>query len=87
MTKRWTRRDGVMATDLGDEIVVLNSQSRAMHTLNATGRVVWTCAEDGLDAVVEQLCTTFAIDADTARADATELLDELVAKGLLDERD
>ena len=56
-----------------------------MHTLNETGRVVWTCAEDGLDVVVEQLCTTFAIDSDTARNDATELLDELVAKGLLDE--
>ena len=57
MTRRWTRCDGVMATDLGDEIVVLNSKSRAMHTLNETGRVVWTCAEDGLDVVVEQLCT------------------------------
>jgi hypothetical protein len=74
-----------MATDLGDEIVVLNSTTRAMHTLNETGRVVWTCAEDGLDVVVDQLCTDFAIDSDTALADATELLDELVAKGLLDE--
>ena len=34
MTRRGTRRDGVMATDLGAEIVVLNSTSRAMHTLN-----------------------------------------------------
>lgn len=85
MTERWSRRDGVMATDLGDEIVVLNSQSRAMHTLNETGRVVWTYAEDGLDVMVEQLCTEFSVDADTARRDAAELLDELVAKGLLDE--
>jgi hypothetical protein len=74
-----------MATDLGDEIVILNTESRAMHTLNETGRVVWMFAEDGLDVTVEQLCTTFTIDADTARGDATELLGELVAKGLLDE--
>lgn len=85
MTRRWIRRDGVMATDLGDEVVVLNSQSRAMHTLNETGCVVWTCAEEGLDVVVEQLCANFLIDSDTVRSDATELLDELVAKGLLDE--
>ncbi len=85
MTRRWTRRDGVMSTDLGNELVVLNSQTRAMHTLNETGRVVWTWAQHGLDVVVEQLCTTYAIDTDTARSDATELLDQLVAKGLLDE--
>jgi hypothetical protein len=56
-----------------------------MHTLNETGSVVWSSAEDGLDVVVERLSTQFAVDVDTARADATELLDELVAKGLLAE--
>jgi hypothetical protein len=85
MTTRWTRTDAVMATDLGDEVVLLNVETRAMHTLNETGSVVWSSAEDGLDVVVERLSTQFAVDVDTARADATELLDELVAKGLLAE--
>ena len=76
-----------MVTGLGDEAVLLDTGTRAMHTLNQTEWVVWSSIEDGLEVTVERLCAQFAVDADTALADARELLDELVASDLLVELD
>ena len=75
-----------MSTDLGDELVLLNTTNREMHTVNATGRVVWLHAEDGLDVIIEQLRAQFDVDSATATADAQELLDDLLAAGLLVEK-
>ena len=86
MTTRWMQAETVLSTDLGDEMVLLDVGTRAMHTLNPTGRVVWSSIEDGLEATVERMCTQFDIDAVTAQTDAVELVEELVASGLLVER-
>ena len=86
MAKQWVRPDTVMVSDLGDEVVLLDTATRAMHTLNRTGRVVWMSIEDGIDAAVDRVAAQFAVDADTARRDVVELVDGLVASGLLVER-
>jgi predicted RNase H-like nuclease len=77
------RNPDVIETDLGDELVLLDPKTRAMFTLNATGREVWRHAEDELDQIVSALTTSFAITADRARGDIVALIAELTSAGLV----
>lgn len=77
----------VIATDLGADLVLLHSQTREMFSLNATGRLVWQHIAEGLDAVVEQVVQTFAVERDTAQADVMALVQALKARGLLIEQE
>ena len=84
MTPEWTQNPDVIATDLGDELVLLHRNTRAVFTLNATGREVWRRLEEPctIDAAVEAVTTAFTVDEATARTDVTRLLDELIAADL-----
>jgi hypothetical protein len=73
----------VIETDLGDELVLLDPGTRAMFTLNATGREVWRHLDAGVEAVVTALTSTFGISAQRARSDAIELIAELTGAGLV----
>ena len=77
------RNPTVVSTELPGELVLLDPASGRLFTLNETGVVLWTEIEHGLDHVVEAVCARFEIDADTARRDLDELVDELSAAGLL----
>lgn len=74
----------VIATDLDNELVILNPATRALFTLNETGRVVWTgLVEDmSFDVIVANVVSEFAVDAEQARADITRLIDDLIAADL-----
>ena len=74
----------VIATDLDDELVILNPATRALFTLNETGRIVWTGIVAGtpLDAIVANVVSEFAVDPDQARTDITGLIDDLIAADL-----
>ena len=84
MGAEWTQNPDVIATDLGDELVLLHRATRAVFTLNGTGREVWRRLEDPctIDAAVEAVTAAFTVDEATARADVTKLVDELVAADL-----
>ena len=79
----WRRNPAVIATELEGETVLLQPSTRDLFTLNETGQVVWGAIEDGMDAVVARLTRDFAVPADTARADALELVAVLAGAGLL----
>lgn len=79
----WRRNPAVIATELEGETVLLDPATRDLFTLNETGQVVWAVIEDGVDAVVARLTSAFAVPADTARADALELVAALADAGLL----
>lgn len=74
----------VIATDLDNELVILNPATRALFTLNETGRVVWTgLVEDmSFDVIVANVVSEFTVDPEQARADITRLIDDLIAADL-----
>ena len=74
---------GVIATDLGDELVVLDPVRGEMFSLNETGRCIWQAIESGDKEPVAALVTAFEVDVETARADVEALTSALLAAGLL----
>lgn len=67
--------------------VLLHLDTHAYFSLNSTGRAVWDrLANQGgatLDDLVATLTLRFSVDDATARADVTDLLDELQQQSLV----
>ncbi len=71
--------------ELGDELVVMETESQAVVTLNPTGQMVWEAIAD--DATAEDIEAVFRaafpdIDPATLRRDVHDVLDTLVAADL-----
>ncbi len=79
-----TRHPDIIATDLEDEVVLLNPRTQTMFTLNATGRVVWYGLESfSLDELAGQLEERFEVTREAANADIEALLEALRSAGLV----
>jgi Coenzyme PQQ synthesis protein D (PqqD) len=75
----------VVVTDLDDELVLLDPNSKQMFSLNAVGRVVWLdLPKLGLERTLEQITQTFDVTPEQAHADALELINNLVQGNLLE---
>lgn len=77
-TLQWREVDG--------EIVALEAASSTYLTANKAGALLWEALSKGVsrDQLVALLVATFAIDADSARADVDRFIDELAAHDLLE---
>lgn len=84
VTQTWLRNPDVIATDLDEELVLLHPSTRAVFTLNATGRTIWQQLAEPRDLATLLAAVTdeFEIDATTAGTDVTRLLGELTAADL-----
>ncbi len=69
-----------------DEVVILDARDDAYFALNPTGAVVWSVLAAGRspEAAAAKLEARFGVPLDVARADAAALIDQLVARGLLE---
>ncbi len=77
------RNPGVVETDLGDEVVLLDPHTRAMFSLNATGRVVWQYLDEGTEAITARLVGQFEVSGERARSDVALVLADLRSAGLI----
>ena len=85
MPELWSRNVDVIATDLDDELVLLNPATRAVFTLNDAGREIWMRLDDPatLDELVAVVVAAFAVDDATATHDVRRVLEELAVAGLV----
>ena len=74
----------VVVTDLENELVLLDPQSKQMFSLNAVGRTLWMALPDGLELAVERIHQEFEVGLEVARQDADKLIAELTRSGLLE---
>jgi hypothetical protein len=76
---------GVMARDLEQETVLLDTVSGAYFHLNETGSFVWSRLIVGtsLDALTDELVEATEVSAEVARQDVAELLEALESRGLI----
>jgi hypothetical protein len=78
------RNPDVIATDLDDELVLLDPKTQRMFTLNATGRVVWNAlGTHDLGQIAAQLEAQFEVSREQAHQDVSALLEQLRASGLV----
>ena len=85
MADSWKQEPDILVTDLDTELVLLHPKTRAMFTLNETGRAIWErlATETQVDQAVHVLTATFEVDDGTAREHALKLLADLADAGLI----
>ena len=82
----FTRAGQLAARKVAGEVVILRAHDSSLFVLNPVASAVWEAADGrtSLDTLVRDvICRDFDVDPDTARRDASDLLDALVAEGLL----
>ena len=77
--------EDVLAAHLDGEAVLLHMDTKNYYRLNATAARVFRGLERGLgrQALLDDLCGEFEVDAGTAGAEIDRLLAELTERGLL----
>jgi len=70
---------------LGEETVVINTQTREVHVLNGTGSRIWALLSPplSLTQLVRVLGEEFALDPASAESEVAAFVGDLVAKGLV----
>lgn len=85
LTGRIRRRDGMLTSDLGDGIAVMDLNQYRYLALNATAAATWQRLDvpSRFDEIIAGLCTEFDVPEATCRKQVTELLDRLLSDGLI----
>jgi hypothetical protein len=71
---------------IGDEAVILNLKTELYLGLNPVGTRIWTVLHGApsIQAAYESLLTEFDVAPEQLRQDMDELLDQLLAQGLIE---
>jgi hypothetical protein len=83
----YKRSPHVIATDLGDELILLDPTRGEMFGLNESGRRVWLDLDHSPDVLAAAIAEEFAIEPARARADVELLLAALAEAGLIERAD
>ncbi len=77
--------DDAVFRELGDEAVVLNLESGMYFGLNGVALRIWQLIDQlgQLPAVRDAVVAEFDVDPDAADRDLTNLVEELLARGLV----
>lgn len=81
-----TRRAGIQAKPLHDELVLYDTGGSAIHVLNPTAAAVWNLCDGAhsLDEIAAALAVAFAVaPGEDVRGDVRRILAEFAAKALL----
>ncbi len=82
----YLRRSEVIATDLEDELVLLDPGTVEMYSLNTVGRLVWLSLPDSPASIAGKVTESFDVSAGQVLADVQELLGTLSEMGLVEQQ-
>lgn len=82
---RFEPAPSVVSREVGSDLVLVDLDAEQFHSLNPVGAVIWGGLSDGgsIRSVLSTVTSGFEIDEATARADLVELVESLLALGLL----
>ena len=85
-TQYVARSTNVAARMVGDELMIMSGRDSTLFALNGTAALIWEAA-DGVtplsEIVAHQICAKFEIDAETALADAEQVVGDLATHGVV----
>lgn len=82
--ERYSRRTGIIETDLGAELILLDPSTEEMFSLNDVGRLIWReLGATTVETIAERVVEAFEVGHDVAVSDVRVLLDELLRAGLV----
>lgn len=75
----------VVTSPMGDELALLDFNSSTYFTLNATGTAVWEALKEPntVEDISQAIASRYGISPDTSRADVEDLIEQLLAAGLV----
>lgn len=81
-----TATDDHLATELDEEVVILDSGTDTYYGLNTTGKQVWQLIQEPrtVAEIRDHLVSEYDIDPDRCERDLQELLEKLREKGLIE---
>ena len=81
------REESVAWRQVGDDVVVLDIERTAYLGVNRTGAVIWLALSSGAthQELVSLVMKRFRVDQDRATQDVEAFVDDLFARGLLEE--
>ena len=84
-TGKLIRSDSVSAADVQDEIVLLHIDRGEYFGMNAVGQQVWHLLEvpRSVDDLVVEIAAEYDAEESTIRSDITQLVTQLLDKGIL----
>ncbi|RCV62726.1 Coenzyme PQQ synthesis protein D (PqqD) [Methanophagales archaeon] len=79
------RSDELVWREIGDGVVILTADGRAIHTLNKVGSAIWELADGTrrIKEIISLTCERFDVSLEVAQADVQEFAEQLVAKKIL----
>lgn len=79
------RRSHVTERDLDGETLILDRLREEVHQLNVSASYVWRCCDGHLtvNEIAIAMARDFSIDLEEAEKDATRIISQLIALGLL----
>lgn len=77
----------VMVRQVGDECLLLNTESERYFSLNQVGNGFYTRIIDGVDVAdaVSQIAAEYAVGEEAVSADCNRLLEELIKRDLIEQ--
>lgn len=85
-TRELRRREDVVVTDLDDELVLLDPETRKMYTLNQTGRRVWRVLDGrSITEIARVISLEYQVDPERAAQDVETVVRDLLEAGLAHE--
>lgn len=86
MATTYTKSDQTAARVIDGVAFIVTADNNTLHALNETASELWNAAQEGgftLEQVVRDLTSNYEVDAETARRDVEECVEDLVARGIL----
>lgn len=85
---RYRREPGVLLREIDGELLLLNSDTDSYFGLNPVGAEMYKTLVDGSTAgeTIASICSSYAADEVTVAKDLCNLLEQLIAKGLIAEQ-
>lgn len=80
---RYHPAEGLLATDLDHELVLLDPVSSRMYSLNGSGRLLWGALPLSADALAGVLAREYGLDPEQAQADADAWLRRMLERRLV----
>lgn len=79
------RGDDVLASDVGDDVVMMDLEKGAYYGLQAVGARVWSCLEQpvAVKTICARLMGEYEVDETSCFRDVTGFLDQLLEEGLV----
>jgi hypothetical protein len=79
------KTEGILASELGNELVMMDTDNGNYIGLNETGKVIWVLLEKPLSVneLVNQLLTRYDIEVDVCMNDTIECLQKLQEQQLI----